>query len=261
MAIGDHLEALFSLEGKVAIVTGSGRGLGWGIAQLLAKAGAVVVINDLDAAAVGARVEQLKAQGLKADASAFDVTKHDVVRHAIDAVAAKHGSVDIVVNNAGIQNRKPLVDYLPEEWDALQQTHVGGTFNVTQAAVRHMIAGGRGGRIVNLGSIATLSSRVPLAAYAAAKGALTAVTHAWASELGRHGITCNALAPGFMATEFTKSLTENDEFTSFIKARVPAGRWGTPDDIAPAVLYLVSPAATYVNGSVLRIDGGTLSYL
>lgn len=261
MTIGAQLEKLFSLEGKVALVTGSGRGLGWGIAELLAKAGATVVINDLDETTVAKRMAQLNGQGLKADGAAFDVTKHDVVRGVVDALAARHGTIDIVVNNAGIQNRKPLVDYLPEEWEALQQTHVGGTFNVTQASVRHMIATGKGGRIINLGSIATLSSRVPMAAYAAAKGALTAVTHALASELGRHGITCNALAPGFMATEFTKSLTENEEFSAFVRTRVPAGRWGTPDDIAPAVLYLASPAASYVNGAILRIDGGTLSYL
>ncbi|WP_157961971.1 SDR family NAD(P)-dependent oxidoreductase [Acuticoccus kandeliae] len=261
MTIHAHLEKLFSLDGKVAVVTGSGQGLGWGIADLLAKAGATVAINDLDPKTVDRRVGQITDQGLKATPLPFDVTDHAAARTAIDSLADRHGSVDIVVNNAGIQNRKPIVDYLPHEWDALQQTHVGGTFNVTQAAARHMIAGGRGGRIVNLGSIATLSSRVPMAAYAAAKGALTAVTHALASELGRHGITCNALEPGFMATEFTKSLTENEEFSAFVRTRVPAGRWGTPDDIAPAVLYLTSPAASYVNGTILRIDGGTLSYL
>ncbi len=261
MAIGPHLEALFSLEGRVAIVTGSGRGLGWGIALLLAKAGATVVINDINQSAVDDRVHELARLGLKGDGRAFDVTNHKLARSVIDELVIKHGSIDIVVNNAGIQNRKPIVDYSPEEWDALQQTHVGGTFNVTQAAVRHMIAGGRGGRIVNLGSMATQSSRVPMAAYVAAKGALTAMTRALASELGAQGITCNALAPGFMATEFTKSLTENEEFSSFVRTRVPVGRWGTPDDIAPAVLYLVSPAASYVNGAILQIDGGTLAYL
>jgi len=261
MTISTHLEKLFSLEGKVALVTGSGRGLGWGIAELLAKAGATAVINDLDANQVAAKVAELEKQGLKAAAAPFDVTHHGDARAAVDRLARQFGSVDIVVNNAGIQNRKALVDYLPAEWEALQQTHVGGMFNVTQAAARHMIDSGRGGRIVNLGSIATLSSRVPMAAYAAAKGALTSVTHALASELGRHGITCNALAPGFMATEFTKSLTESEEFSAFVRERVPVGRWGTPDDIAPAVLYLVSPAASYVNGTILRIDGGTLSYL
>lgn len=261
MNIGGCLEELFSLEGKVAIVTGSARGLGWGVAQLLAKAGATVVVNDLDAKTVDGRAAELREQGLEADAAAFDVTMTAEVHAAMDRVVEKHGSIDIVVNNAGIQNRKSLVDYSPAEWDALQNTHVGGTFNVTQAAVRHMIKAGTGGRIVNLGSIATFSTRTPMAGYAAAKGALTAMTHALASELGRHGITCNAVAPGFMATEFTRTLTENQDFSSYVKTRVPVGRWGAPNDIAPAVLFLVSPAASYVNGAIVRIDGGTLNFL
>lgn len=261
MTVGAHLESLFSLKGKVAIVTGSARGLGWGIAQNLAMAGATVVINDLDAAVVARRAHELREQGLLADEAAFDVTSNSDAHAAIDRMVEQHGSIDIVINNAGIQNRKKIVDYSPAEWDALQSTHVGGTFNVTQAAVGHMIKGGRSGRVVNLASIATFSSRTPMAAYAAAKGALTAVTHALASELGQYGITCNAVAPGFMATEFTRSLTENDEFSSYVKTRVPAGRWGTPQDVAPAVLFLVSPAASYVNGAILRIDGGTLNFL
>lgn len=261
MTIGTHLERLFSLEGKVAIVTGSARGLGWGIAQLLANAGATVIINDLDAKTVAERAAELRKQGLQADEEAFDVTSNTDAHAAVDRVVEKHGSIDIVINNAGIQNRKSLIDYSPVEWNALQNTHVGGTFNVTQAAVGHMIKAGTSGRIVNMGSIATFSSRTPMAGYAAAKGALTAITHALASELGRHGITCNAVAPGFMATEFTRTLTENEEFSTYVKDRVPAGRWGTPNDIAPAVLFLVSPAASYVNGAILRIDGGTLNFL
>lgn len=261
MSVGQQLEGLFSLQGKVAIVTGSARGLGWGIAKLLAQAGATVVINDLDTKTVAGRSNELRELGLLADEAAFDVTSHAGAHAAIARVVEKHGSIDIVVNNAGIQNRKPLVDYSPVEWEALQKTHVGGTFNVTQAAVGHMINGGRPGRIVNLASIATFSSRTPMAAYAAAKGALTAVTHALASELGPKGITCNAIAPGFMATEFTRTLTEDDEFSSYVEARVPVGRWGTPEDVAPAVLFLVSPAASYINGAILRIDGGTLNFL
>jgi gluconate 5-dehydrogenase len=261
MALSKRITDLFSLEGKVALVTGSGRGLGWAIAELLAEAGATAIINDLDSEVVAARVSELNGRGLKAEGATFSVARKDEAAAAVDAIVATHGLIDIVVNNAGIQNRKPFVDYSAVEWDAIQQTHVGGTFNVSQAAVRHMIAAGKGGRIVNLGSIATKNTRVPLAAYATAKGALTSLTHALASELGHYGITCNALAPGFMATEFTKTLVENEEFSRFVENRVPLGRWGTPNDIAPAVLYLVSAAGAYVNGAILTIDGGTQSGL
>ena len=251
---------LFSLHGQVALVTGARRGIGWDVARLLAKAGAHVVLNDLNQADVQPKVEELTAMGLKASASAFDVTDHAQVRAAVDGIAGAFGAVDIVVNNAGNQNRKPFTDFTPEEWAAIQQVHVTGTFNVTQAAARHMIAKGSG-RIIMLSSLSVAASRSTLAAYATAKGAVTTLMRELAFELGPKGITCNAVAPGFLDTEFTTALVQDAEFSSWVKKRVPLGRWGRPEDIAPAILFLTAPAGGYVNGALLNIDGGVLCAL
>lgn len=256
----DDWRKLFSLEGRVALVTGATGGLGGAFAEILAQAGAHVVLNDLQEAPTQARAEELKKRGLKTSVSAFDVTDHDVVRDAVDAIVARHGSLDVVINNAGIQNRKAFVDYSRQEWNALIETHLGGSFNVSQAAARHMMAR-RYGRIVMISSIAATSVKATFAPYASAKGALSALTRELAAELGRFGITCNAIAPGFLATKLTQSLVDDEAYTGWVTSRVPAGRWGLPADIAPAVLYLASDAASYVNGASLTIDGGILCAL
>ena len=251
---------LFSLHGQVALITGARRGIGWAVAQLLARAGAHVVLNDLNEADLQPKVDELRALGLKASASAFDVTDHAAVKAAVDAVAHEHGAVDIVVNNAGNQNRKPFTDFTPAEWDAIQRVHVTGTFNVTQAAARHMIAKGSG-RVIMMSSLSVAASRSTLSAYATAKGAVTTLMRELAFELGPKGITCNAVAPGFLDTEFTAALVQDEEFSGWVKNRVPLGRWGLPEDIAPAILFLVSPAGRYVNGALLNVDGGVLCSL
>lgn len=248
---------LFSLCGQVALVTGARGGIGWATAQLLAKAGAHVVLNDLKQAELQEKVNELTALGLKASASAFDVTDSLQVSAAVDAIASALGGIDIVVNNAGNQNRKSFIDFTPEEWSAIQQVHVTGTFNVTQAATRHMITKGSG-RIIMLSSLSVVASRSTLSAYAAAKGAVTALMRELAFELGPKGITCNAIAPGFLDTELTTALVQDTEFSGWIRKRVPLGRWGSPGDIAPAILFLTSPAGSYVNGALLNIDGGLL---
>ena len=251
---------LFTLKGRVLLVTGARRGLGWEVAQLAASAGAHVVLNDIDVEAVEARVAELQSEGLSASASAFDVTDHAVVRRSIDAIVEALGSIDIVVNNAGIQNRKSFVDYAPEEWEAIMRVHVTGSFNVSQAAVRHM-ARKKFGRIVMVSSVVATSVRGTLGPYAAAKGAIASLTRELAQEFGPQGITCNAIAPGFLATEFTSAMVENAEFCGWIEKRVPMGRWGLPGDVAPAVIYLASAAGAFVNGAVLTIDGGLLAGL
>jgi gluconate 5-dehydrogenase len=248
---------LFSLQGKVALVTGARRGIGWEVARLLARAGAHVVLNDMVADGLAARVSDLEAMNLKASASLFDVTDHAAVKSAIDSIVAQHGGIDIVVNNAGNQNRKPFVDYSPEEWASIQQVHVTGTFNVTQAAARHMVAA-KFGRVIMMSSLSVAASRSTLAAYATAKGAVTTLMRELAFELGPQGITCNAVAPGYLDTEFTSALVQDAEFSNWVKKRVPLGRWGRPEDIAPAILFLTSPAGSYVNGALLNIDGGIL---
>ena len=251
------LQQLFSLHGQVALVTGAQRGLGWEIARHLAAAGAHVVLNDLRDAGIAERAQDLRKAGLRASHHAFDVTDGTAVRAALDHLVAELGRVDVVVNNAGIQNREPFLEFSEAEWQALQDTHVRGAFHVSQAAARHMVARGYG-RILMLGSLAVTAKRAPLSAYAAAKGALTSLARELAWELGPKGITCNVIAPGYIATEFTRALTEDAAFTGWVQQRVPLGRWGTPQDIAPAALFLVSPAGAYINGACLTVDGGVL---
>lgn len=249
---------LFSLQGRVALITGSARGIGWGIAQTVAAAGAHVVINDLDEATIAARVAELKARGLSASHVAFDVTDEAGVNAGVGRIIAEHGAVDIVVNNAGIQRRKSFQEFTYEEWRAVVDTHLNGAFLVTRAVVPKMIER-RFGRIVMIGSIAAQQPKQALAAYAAAKGGVTSLVKALAHELGQHGITANALAPGFIATEFTKVLQEDETFTRNMLSRVPGGRWGEPQDLAPAVIYLASKAGSFVNGHILTVDGGFLA--
>lgn len=249
---------LFSLEGRVALVTGSARGIGWGIAQAMAAAGAHVVINDLDDAVVAARAAELRGAGLAASHAAFDITDEAAVEAGIAGIVSAQGAVDIVVNNAGIQRRKLFHEFSYAEWRAVIDTHLNGSFLVTRAVVPGMIER-KFGRIVMIGSVAVQQPKQAISAYAAAKGGLTTLVRALAAELGGHGITANAVAPGFIATEFTKALQEDEAFTRSMLARVPSGRWGVPDDLAPAVIYLASKAGAFVNGSVLTVDGGFLA--
>jgi gluconate 5-dehydrogenase len=249
---------LFSLQGRVALVTGAARGIGWKIAQSVASAGAHVVVNDLDEGAVSARAAELREAGFSASHAAFDVTDEEAVNAGVAGIVAARGAVDILVNNAGIQRRKMFHEFSYAEWRAVIDTHLNGSFLVTRALVPGMIER-KFGRIIMLGSIAVQQPKQALSAYAAAKGGLTSLVRALAVELGQHGITANALAPGFIATEFTRALQDDETFTRNMLARVPSGRWGEPGDLAPAIIYLASPAGAFVNGSILTVDGGFLA--
>jgi len=248
----------FTLAGRVALITGSARGLGWAMAKFAAEAGAHVILNGRHEDALRARAAELRQMGLLAAVAAFDVTDEAAVDAAVRGIIAEHGRIDVLVNNAGTQNRKAFQDFTADEWRALMDTHVGGAFLVTRAVTPHMLLR-RHGRIVMISSIAAYAVRAPVAPYAAAKGALAALVRALAFELGPHGITCNGIAPGFFATDFTSKLQENENFNKYLKEKVPLGRWGAPEEIGPALVFLASAAGSFVNGHILTVDGGYLA--
>ena len=249
------MQKLFSLEGRVALVTGASRGLGWAIAETFAEHGAEVVLAARDQAALDARAEALAARGHKAHAMAFDVADRAASSEAVAAVAAEHGGLDILVNNAGIVHRGPIAEPADADWDRVIETNLTAAFRLAREAARPMVAQGRG-RIINTASIMATVARPAIASYVAAKGGLVALTRALAVEFGAEGITSNAIAPGYISTEMTADLEANAEFDAFVRTRTPLARWGRPEEIGAVALFLASDAGSYVNGHLLVADGG-----
>jgi gluconate 5-dehydrogenase len=250
-----RMTSLFSLAGKVALVTGASRGLGWEMAKGLAEAGAHVVINGRDRARLEARVKELGGSGFKASACAFDVTDEQAVRAAIPAIVGRQGRLDIVIGNAGIQHRQPLGDWQLADWQRVIDTNLSACFLLAREASAPMIVQGAG-RIIFTTSIAASLGRATIPAYVAAKSGLWGLTKALAAELGPQGINVNAIAPGYFETEMNEALLANEEFTAWVKGRTPLRRWGKPREIAGAAVFLASEAGSYVNGHQLMVDGG-----
>jgi gluconate 5-dehydrogenase len=255
-----YLAQSFGLQGRTALVTGSARGIGLAIATALGHAGARVLVNDIHAQAANDAVDQLQAQRIEARAICFDVADMASVQNAAHTLDATDWSVDILVSNAGNQNRKALVEMSRDEWQSIQDVHVGGAFNCSRVFLPGMCLRGFG-RVILTSSVSGQSTMPLIGAYSTAKAALGAMARAIAVEYGAKGITANAIAPGFVRTEFTAGLQEREGFEDFLKQEVPLGQWATPNDIAPVVLFLVSPAAAYVNGQTLAIDGGLLAQM
>ena len=244
------MTAMFSLQGRVALVTGASRGLGFAMAKALAENGATVIINARDAMALGDAAKRIGAAAM-----AFDVTDAAVSRSALEDIARRHGHLDILVNNAGIQHRKPLIDWQDEDFDRVIAVNLSACFRLARDATRLMLPN-KFGRIINTGSVAAILGRPTIHAYVAAKAGLHGLTRSMAAEMGRHGITVNALAPGYFATELNTALLNDKAFTTWVEARTPAGRWARPEELGGAVVFLASDAAAYVNGHVLAVDGG-----
>ena len=249
------MSKLFSLEGRVALVTGASRGLGWAIAETLADHGAHVVLCSRDQATLDARAAELEKRGLSAQAHAFDATDRAAGAEAVAAVQVEHGRLDILVNNAGINHREPLADFDDGDWDRVIETNLTAVMRLSRDAGRHMAARGHG-RIINTASIMSLVARPGIAAYIASKGGLAALTRALAVEFGSQGVNSNAIAPGYIVTDMNTALKADPEFDRFVRDGTPLGRWGEPREIGAVALFLASDASSYVNGHLLVADGG-----
>jgi gluconate 5-dehydrogenase len=247
---------LFDLTGRRALITGSSQGIGLALAKGLAAAGAEVVLNGRDAGKLAAAAALLPG----ARVLAFDATQHGAVRAAVDGFEADVGAIDILVNNAGIQHRGPLEEFPAEAFERLLQTNIASVFHVGQAVARHMIGRGRG-KIINIASATTALARASIAPYAATKGAVGNLTKGMATDWARHGLQCNAIAPGYFATDLNAVLVADPAFTDWLEKRTPAGRWGRLEELVGAAVFLASDASSFVNGHVLYVDGGITASL
>ena len=250
---------LFDLTGKTALVTGSSDGLGLGMARGLAEAGAALVLNGRDERKLAAAEKAFAAAGHRVSSRAFDVADDAQVRSAFDGFDDEGVAIDILVNNAGIQLRKPMLDLQTDEWRRVIETNLTAAFQVGREAARRMVARGRGGKIINIGSLASEVARITIAPYTAAKGGIKMLTRSMAAEWAAHDIQANAIGPGYIATEMTKPLMNDAKFDAWVKARTPAARWGVPDDLIGVIVFLASPASAFVNGQIIYVDGGILA--
>lgn len=245
----------FDLTGQIALVTGGGSGLGFAIAEGLAAAGATVVVNGRNRAKLDDAVARLTAAGHGASACAFDVTDEAAVAAGIAEGERVAGPIDILVNNAAVNLRQPIASFTTADWRALQAANVDGPFFVTRAVLAGMQARRRG-KIINICSLASDIGRPRIVPYATSKGALKMFTRALAVEVAPFNIQVNGIAPGFFETEMNAPLIADAAFSAWVAQRTPAGRWGTPPEIAGAAVFLASPAASYVSGHLLYVDGG-----
>ena len=248
----------FSLKDKTALVTGSSRGLGAGIALALAEAGAQVAVHGSRAVPVATEQMLRKAAGSTPFSVVGDVSKADVCARLIDEVVAHFGRIDILVNNAGTIRRAPAVEHSDEDWQLVIDTNLTSVFRLTKHAGKHMLARGSG-KIINIASMLTFQGGITVPGYAAAKCGVGQLTKAFANEWASKGINVNAIAPGYMATDNTEALRADPVRSRQIMERIPAGRWGTPEDLAGAAVFLASRASDYMHGHVLVVDGGWLS--
>ena len=251
----------FELNGKIALVTGASYGIGYAIAKGFAKAGATIVFNDINQDMVDKGIANYAADGIKAHGYVADVTNEDQINAMVSQVEKEVGVIDILVNNAGIIKRIPMIEMTAAEFRQVIDIDLNGPFIVSKAVIPGMIKKGKG-KIINICSMMSELGRETVSAYAAAKGGLKMLTKNIASEYGEFNIQCNGLGPGYIATPQTAPLrTEGHPFNSFIIAKTPAARWGTPEDLMGPAIFLASEASDFVNGHVLYVDGGILAYI
>ncbi|SEL88005.1 2-dehydro-3-deoxy-D-gluconate 5-dehydrogenase KduD [Halomonas daqiaonensis] len=247
---------LFSLKGQVAMVTGCNKGLGQAMAVALAEAGADIVgVNRSPAHETRAAVEAQGRRFFDVQAELDKDTPGEIVARALEAAK----QLDILVNNAGTIRRAPALEFSEEDWDAVVDVNLKAAFFLAQQVARHLVERQAPGRIVNIASVLSFQGGIRVPSYTASKSGILGLTRLLANEWATHDITVNAIAPGYMATDNTQALREDEQRSAEILDRIPAGRWGKPEDLAGAVVFLCSPAAAYVNGHALAVDGGWLA--
>ncbi|MCM2474670.1 SDR family oxidoreductase [Rhizobium sp. CG5] len=251
---------LFDLTGKTALVTGSSRGLGRAFAEGLAAAGARVILNGIDEARLEETAASMRSSGFDVLTAAFDVTDETAVISAFETFDANGIEVGILVNNAGIQFRKPMLELATSDWQRVIDTNLTSAFLVGREAAKRMAERGAG-KIINVGSLTSELARATVAPYTVAKGGIKMLTKAMTAEWAEKGIQANAIGPGYMITDMNEALLANPEFDAWVKARTPARRWGRPEELAGTVIYFASAASDYVNGQIVYADGGMISVL
>ena len=247
------------LQGKVALITGAGRGIGLGVATAYAQAGAHIALVSRSQDQLDDAAEAARALGVKAMPIAADISQPEEADRAMAAAVEEFGRLDILVNNAGINHRTPTVDFPIEEFDKIIDVNLRGVWYLSQQAARQMLAQGEGGRIINTTSLASHMGVPGLSAYAASKGGVGMIIKVMAVEWAEAGITVNGVSPGYIATPLTQPLREDEEKNAWILSRIPMKRWGTPQDMAGIYVFLASDAAAYITGQLFPVDGGWLA--
>jgi len=247
---------VFSLDGKVALVTGASRGLGAAMAAALGAAGASVALHSNEQSATNTADRICKESGRRTELFTADLSDRSAADRLFANAIAAFGQIDILVNNAGIIRRRPAVQHTDDEWDAVIEVNLSNAFRLCRAMGKHLIDAGRPGKIINVASLLSYQGGITVPGYAASKGGIVQLTKAFANEWAAFGINVNAIAPGYMQTDVTTALREDPQRNRQITERIPAGRWGTPEDVAGAAVFLASKASDYVHGHVLVVDGG-----
>jgi gluconate 5-dehydrogenase len=251
--------SLFNLSGKRALVTGGTQGIGFSIAKGLGEAGASLVINARNSEKLAQCIHELQSMGIEATGALFDVTNAESVQEAVSQIENNIGPIDILVNNAGIIRRAPAEDLPEEDWNEVILTNLTAPFMVSKYVGRHMIKRQRG-KIINICSLMSELGRDTVSAYAAAKGGIKMLTRNLATEWAPHNIQINGIGPGYIATPINTSYREaGNPLNDYIVSRTPAGRWGTPEDLVGAAVFLASGASDFVNGQIIYVDGGLLT--
>ena len=253
--------SLFDLTGRMALITGSTRGIGFALAQGLAEAGAAVIINSRQQDAVTQAVSKLQALGLNARGAVFDVADTAGVDAAFEGFDRDGLAIDILINNAGIQHRQPMLDLTLDDWNRVINTNLTAAFVVGRAAARRMVDRGNGGKIINIGSLTSEAGRATVAPYTVAKGGIKMLSKAMAAEWAQFNIQANSIGPGYILTDMNEALINNPSFDAWVKSSNPAQRWGRPEELVGTAIFLASGASSYVNGQIIYVDGGWLSVL